>query len=321
VKKQSLPPKTIIKLGKYVWTTFWHLMMSNLAPSNQIGAYQRPKSQFKNWINSDSTNLYLPEKNRYILYVGMGCPWAHRTLIVRALKGLEKVISLVIVKADPIAGGWIIPEENNRPLANLYQEVKPNYSGRFTVPVLYDKKTKTIVNNESSEIMIMLNDQFNHLAENPNLNLYPENLKKQIDQWNKKIYHSVNNGVYCCGFAQTQIAYNQACNQLFETLDEIEENLKINTYLCGDNLTLADVGLFTTLIRFDLVYYSLFKCSRQRIQDYQYLGNYVKNLYQLKPINQTCDLKLIHEDYYGNLFPLNPGGIIPCFPKLDFLTN
>jgi putative glutathione S-transferase len=321
MKKKSLPPKIIIKLGKYTWTTIWNLMMSQMAPSNKKGDYLRPESQFRNWINTQENNLYTPEKDRYILYVGMSCPWAHRTLIVRALKGLENIISVVTVNPDPLEGGWVIPNENNRPLAHLYQEASSNYTGRFTVPILWDNQTKTMVNNESSEIIIMLNDQFNDFGNNAQLDLYPSSLQEIIEQWNKKIYHNVNNGVYRCGFAQTQQAYEEACDQLFQTLDEIDQVLQNNRYLCGDILTLADIRLFTTLFRFDGVYYSLFKCSRQRIQDYQYLGKYLKDLYQLNGVAQTCDLKAVQKDYYSNLFPLNPGGIIPRLPKLDFFNN
>ena len=318
--KKSLPPKTLIKLGKYTWTTFWNIMMSNLAPRNKKGAYIRPESELRNWINTDNNNPYKAEDKRYTLYVGMGCPWAHRTLIVRALKGLEDIISLVVVTPAPLEGGWVIPSENNRPLAHLYQEAQEGYTGRFTVPILWDSKSKTIVNNESSEIIIMLNDQFNNFAKFPELNLYPKELQEKIELWNEKIYHNVNNGVYRCGFAQTQTAYEEASRQLFETLDEIDLVLKTNRYLCGDILTLADIRLFTTLFRFDIVYYSLFKCSRQRIQDYEYLGDYVRELYQIKGIANTCDLESVQKDYFGNLFPLNPGGIIPIIPNINYLT-
>lgn len=321
MNKKSLPPKTLIKLGKYAWTTFWNVMMSQLAPRSKDGAYLRPASQFRNWIKTEPNYLYPPATERYVLYVGMSCPWAHRTLIVRALKGLEDVISVVIVAPAPLEGGWIIPEQNNRPLAQLYQEANPSYTGRFTVPILWDRQTQTIVNNESSEIIVMLNEQFNQFAHEPDVDLYPPSLQATIDQWNDKIYHYVNNGVYRCGFAQTQNAYDQACDELFQTLDEIDQVLKTNLYLCGEVLTLADVRLFTTLIRFDIVYYSLFKCSRQRIQDYEYLGKYVRSFYQLKGIAQTCDLKAVQQDYFGNLFPLNPSGIIPCFPNLHYLSD
>ncbi|MEO0970468.1 MAG: glutathione S-transferase C-terminal domain-containing protein, partial [Cyanobacteria bacterium J06639_18] len=156
-------------------------------------------------------------------------------------------------------------------------------------------------------------------ANNPTLDLYPEKLRSQIDEWNEKIYHAVNNGVYRCGFAQTQSAYDQACDELFTTLDEIDAVLETNRYLCGEELTLADVRLFTTLFRFDIVYYGLFKCNRRRIRDYQNLGSYLRDLYQLPKVSETCDLNSIKQDYYGNLFPLNPGGIIPSGPDISNL--
>jgi len=167
----------------------------------------------------------------------------------------------------------------------------------------------------------MLNSQMNEFADNPTLNLYPEELKEKIDWWNEKIYHAVNNGVYRCGFAQSQEAYNQACNELFATLDEIEIALQTHRYLCGDNLTLADVRLFTTLFRFDSVYYSLFKCNRRRIRDYENLGAYLRDLYQLPGVADTCDVETVKRDYYGNLFPLNPGGIIPDGPDMSYLNQ
>jgi putative glutathione S-transferase len=179
------------------------------------------------------------------------------------------------------------------------------------VPVLWDKQTKTIVNNESSEIIVMLNSQFNDFATNPSLNLYPDNLHEKIVKWNDQIYHSVNNGVYRCGFAQTQEAYEECCHQLFATLDEIDQILSNNRYLCGDCLTLADIRLFTTLIRFDIAYYGIFKCNRKRIADYQNLSGYMREIYQLPGVQETCNLDAVKQDYYGNLFPLNPGGIIP----------
>lgn len=322
-KGKSLPPKLIIGAGKFVWTTLWQIMMSQLAPRNQSGEYIRPNSQFRNFVGTEAGNLYQPQAGRYNLYVGLGCPWAHRTLIVRSLKGLEEVISVSIVSPSAVSGGWVFnqPEEGCETLPELYQLSQPGYSGRSTVPVLWDKQTKTIVNNESAEIIIMLNSEFNEFALNPTLNLYPEELKSKIDWWNQKIYNSVNNGVYRCGFAQTQEAYNQACDQLFTTLDEIDVTLSTNRYLCGDNLTLADVRLFTTLFRFDIVYYGLFKCNRRRIQDYQHLGGYLRELYQLKGVAGTCDLESVKQDYYGNLFPLNPGGIIPSGPDITHLLK
>lgn len=325
IKKQgkSLPSGIIIRLGKFVWTTMWHLMMSNLAPRNQSGEYIRPASQFRNFIGTQADNPYQPQAGRYRLFVGLGCPWAHRTLVVRSLKGLEDAILVSIVSPSPNEGIWVLnqQQEGCRTLPQLYNLAVPGYQGRCTVPVLWDTQTKTIVNNESAEIIVMLNSQFNEFAKNPQLDLYPEELREQIDRWNEKIYHAVNNGVYRCGFAQTQQAYDKACHELFTTLDEIDVALANSRYLCGNKVTLADVRLFTTLFRFDVVYYGLFKCDRHRIQDYENLGSYLRDLYQLPGVSDTCDLDSVKRDYYGNLFPLNPGGIIPCGPDVSYLLK
>lgn len=314
-----MPPKLIIQLGRFVWTTLWRVMMSKLAPRDQSGAYIRPQSEFRNTIGSEA---YPAAQERYKLFVGLGCPWAHRTLVVRALKGLEDTISVSIVSPSPENGGWILntPEFGCETLADLYRFAKPGYKGRSTVPVLWDCETNTIVNNESAEIIVMLNAEFNQFAKHPELNLYPENLRERIDRWNDKTYSAVNNGVYRCGFAQTQTAYNAACEELFNTLDEIEATLQTNRYLCGERLTLADVRLFTTLFRFDTVYYSLFKCSRRRIQDYANLGAYLRDVYQLPGVAETCDLQAIKQEYYGNLFPLNPGGIVPIDTEMNLFA-
>lgn len=322
-KGKSLPPKLIIKLGKFVWSTMWHTMMSKIAPRSKSGEYIRPNSQFRNFISTDKDSRYPAAAGRYHLYVGMSCPWAHRTLIVRALKGIEDIISVTVVYPSPIAGGWVFNEEEEgcASLAQFYAAAQPGYSGRATVPVLWDKQTKTIVNNESAEIIVMLNSEFNEFAKNPTIDLYPENLKEKIDWWNEKIYQSVNNGVYRCGFAQTQAAYNQACDELFTTLDEIEAALQTSRYLCGNQVTLADVRLFTTLFRFDVAYYGLFKCNRHRIQDYPNLGTYLSDIYQLPGVADTCNLESVKQDYYGNLFPLNPGGIIPSGPDMAYLLK
>lgn len=319
-KRGKLPSKWIVWLGKFVWTSLWQMMMSKLAPRNQSGAYIRPSSEFRNVVSTAEGNSYQPFSGRYQLYVGLSCPWAHRTLVVRALKGLEEVISVSTVSPSPLEGGWILDQEENgcRTLAQVYQLAKPGYSGRSTVPVLWDKQTNTIVNNESSEIIVMLNSEFNQFAKHSTLDLYPEKLREKIDWWNEKIYHTVNNGVYRCGFAQTQEAYEQACNELFVTLDEIDTALSSSRYLCG-SMTLADIRLFTTLFRFDVVYYGLFKCNRRQIQDYQNLGAYLRDLYQLPGVAETCNLDAVKHDYYGNLFPLNPGGIIPCGPDINLL--
>ena len=319
-KNKSLPGKLIVKSGKFIWTTMWRIMMSQLAPSNKSGEYIRPASQFRNTIGIEA---YPAEKNRYRLYVGLGCPWAHRTLVVRTLKGLEDAIAVSIVYPSADEGIWLLsqPEEGCQTLPELYQLAQSGYRGRSTVPVLWDNKTQTIVNNESAEIIVMLNSEFNEFAHNPDFNLYPDNQKEEIDRWNEKIYHRVNNGVYRCGFAQTQSAYDTACTELFDTLDEIDAVLQTKRYLCGDRVTLADVRLFTTLFRFDIVYYGLFKCNRRRIRDYDNLGAYLRDLYQLPGVADTCDLDSVKRDYYGNLFPLNPGGIIPAGPDITNLLK
>jgi glutathionyl-hydroquinone reductase len=313
MKRKSLPPSLIIILGKFVWTTLWQIMMSNLAPRDRTGAYLRPASTFHGDISSKPDSTYPPATGRYHLYVGMSCPWAHRTLVVRTLKGLAAVISVSIASPSPAAGGWIFPDgtEGCQTLRELYNLSQPGYSGRCTIPVLWDKQTKTIVNNESAEIIVMLNAEFNEFAQHPDVDLYPQSLRAEIDRWNEKIYHAVNNGVYRCGFAQTQVAYDAASTELFAMLDELDLTLATSRYLGGDILTLADVRLFTTLFRFDLAYHGLFKCNQQRIQDYPHLGAYLRDIYQLPGIADTCDVESVKQDYYGNLFPLNPGGIIP----------
>lgn len=298
----------------------WHIMMSRLAPRDAAGAYIRPESQFRDWIAPNTSHP--PTAQRYRLYVGMSCPWAHRTLVVRVLKGLQEVISVTVVVPSPLEGGWIFPqaEQGCHTLAQFYRLAQPGYTGRSTVPVLYDTQQRQIVNNESAEIIKILNSQLNEFAQHPEVELYPEVLHPEIERWNDKIYPAVNNGVYRCGFAQTQSAYNQACEELFSTLDEIDQVLATRRYLCGDMLTLADVRLFTTLFRFDIAYYGLFKCNRKRIQDYEHLGGYLRDIYQLPGIAQTCDLEAVKQDYYGNLFPLNPGGIIPDGGGADLLA-
>ncbi len=301
----------------------WHLMMSRLAPRSKEGAYIRPVSEFRQWIHATSDAQYSAEANRYRLIVGLGCPWAHRTLIVRALKGLDAEIPITVVEPSPEEGGWVFEKDTEgcHTLAEFYRQGKPGYRGRSTVPVLWDSQTRTIVNNESADIIILLNGAFNAMAQHPDCDLYPAELQDSIEQWNQKIYPAVNNGVYRCGFAQTQDAYDQAVNELFQALDEINGVLANQRYLCGDRLTLADVRLFTTLFRFDVAYYGLFKCNRRRIQDYPHLGGYLRDLYQHPGIADTCYLDAVKRDYYANLFPLNPGSIIPAGPDIADLRH
>lgn len=318
----ALPPSILIRTAKTIWTTLWRTMMSQMAPSDKAGAYQRPESVFCDRIPSER---FPAEPQRYRLLVGMGCPWAHRTLIIRVLKGLEDIMPITIVSPSGHEGCWIFDQPSQteslgcRSLPQFYRRVQANYQGRATVPLLWDSQTNTIVNNESAEIIKILNTAFNQWAAQPDLELYPAELKTDIDQWNTRIYNTVNNGVYRCGFAQTQIAYEAACNELFSTLAAIDTILATQRYLCGSRLTLADVRLFTTLIRFDVAYYGLFKCNRYRITEYEHLSGYVRDIYQLPGIAATCDVDAIKRDYFGNLFPLNPGGIIPLGPDLSYL--
>jgi glutathionyl-hydroquinone reductase len=298
----ALPPALVIGTGKFLWTSMWHLMMSRLAPRSSSGAYQRPDSEFRDWVRATADHPYPPAAERYVLVVGEGCPWAHRTLVTRALKGLEQAIPVVKVVPNVQAGGWRFeaPYEGCTELPELYRKAQPRYQGRCTVPVLWDSQTKAIVNNESADIIIMLDGAFNEWSRNASLNLYPETLRETI--------------VYRCGFAQTQAAYREACTDLFQTLNELDEVLEQQRYLCGDQVTLADVRLFTTLFRFDAVYFGLFKCNLRQIQSYPHLGPYLRDLYQLPGVAQTCNLEAVKRDYYGNLFPLNPGQIIPLGP-------
>ncbi|MGD1938779.1 MAG: glutathione S-transferase family protein [Cyanophyceae cyanobacterium] len=315
----GLPPTFVIKAGQTLWNSLWHTMMGSLAPRDGQGSYQRPASQFRQWVDANPNSKIPAEPGRYRLIVGRSCPWAHRTLVVRALKGLDTVIPVTWAIADPSVGGWRLstPFEGCDTLAAVYQKASPQYDGRATVPMLWDDRQKQVINNESADIIQILNSQFDDFASNSKLDLYPAELKEMCDRWNKIIYETVNNGVYRCGFAQSQFAYEKACNELFETLDLVEAKLADSTYLCGDQLTLADARLFPTLIRFDLVYYHLFRCSRRRIYDYPNLWNYLKTFYGQPGIAETCDLQGIKQDYYQSLFPLNPGGIVPLGPDLD----
>jgi putative glutathione S-transferase len=287
-------------------------MMNQMAPRNGAGEYLRPESTFRQRLSAAPDSPFPPDFQRYGLIVGWSCPWAHRTLIVRALKGLEACIPVTIVSPSPQAGGWCFetPVQGCTSLRQFYQRLTPGYTGRSTVPVLWDQHTQTIVNNESAEILEILNTAFAPWETANAPDLYPEHLRETIDRWNEQIYATVNNGVYRCGFAQTQSAYETACHELFQTLDQIESVLSQQPFLCGQQITLADVRLFTTLIRFE-VYANLFKCSLKPIVAYPHLQAYRQRIYHLPGIAPTCNLEAIKQDYYGNLFPLNPSGIIP----------
>jgi putative glutathione S-transferase len=289
------------------------------------GRFIRRESQFRDWITADEETPYVPEAGRYHLYVSLACPWAHRTVIFRALKGLEDVIGLSVVDPYMGADGWwfsdgpgCIPDEVNgaRYLHQIYTLARPDYSGRVTVPVLWDKNTGTIVNNESAEIIRMFNAAFDPITGN-RLDFYPEGLRDEIDAINAEVYECVNNGVYRAGFASRQAAYEEAFDALFACLDRLEARLERQRYLCGGRLTEADWRLFTTLVRFDAVYVGHFKCNLRRIADYPALSNYLRELYQVPGIAATCNLDHIKQHYYRSHSSINPTGIVPKGPALD----
>ncbi|AIO34486.1 hypothetical protein DM39_4148 [Burkholderia cenocepacia] len=274
--------------------------------------------------------MFLPEPNRYHLYVSNACPWSHRTAITVVLKGLDNVISLSSVAPQVGTNGWTFvefadgdrdPIYNADHLYQIYCAVQADYTGRVTVPVLFDKKTRTIVNNESTDIMRMLNSAFNSMARYPEIDLYPQALRDDIDSVNNLIYSTINNGVYRAGFAITQEQYEEAVVELFHTLDLLERRLAENRYLCGDRVTEADWRLFVTLIRFDLVYYSHFKCNVRRIVDYPNLLGYVRELYQFPGIAGTVNFKHIKNHYYRSHPTLNPTGIVPVGPDFSLFDT
>ncbi|WP_267549963.1 glutathione S-transferase family protein [Rhizobium rhizogenes] len=295
------------------------------------GHFQRAASQFRNWITADGaagptgTGGFKAEAGRYHLYVSLACPWAHRTLIFRKLKKLEDLISVSIVDPLMLENGWefkgkdggtIDPLFGAKALWEIYVKADPHYSGRVTVPVLWDKQTGTIVNNESAEIIRMFNSAFDGLTGSKD-DFYPENLRADIDALNTLIYDTVNNGVYKAGFATTQEAYEENARRIFETLDTLEKRLSTKRYLFGEHLTEADWRLFTTLVRFDAVYVGHFKCNIRRIADYPNLSAYLRDLYQVAGVAETVNLMHIKHHYYRSHRTINPTGIVPIGPELD----
>jgi putative glutathione S-transferase len=305
------------------------------------GHFIRPQSGFRNWVTPDGSAGpsgqgsfagqagFAAESGRYHLYVALACPWAHRTIIFRRLKGLDNVISMSIVSPDMLQNGWTFNKDEGSSgddingkskLSEIYVLADPKYTGRVSVPVLWDKKKKTIVNNESSEIIRMLNSAFDAFT-NIHTDYYPQALRAEIDHINDLIYPNVNNGVYRTGFATTQAAYETAFRGIFDTLDELEESLSKQRYLVGSSITEADWRLFTTLIRFDAVYYSHFKCNWRHITEYPNLSNYLRDLYQVPGVPETVNLAQIKRHYYGSQRRVNPTGIVPLGPQLDFAAK
>ncbi len=298
----------------------------------QNGRFVRPTTRFRNWVTPDGSpgpsgeGGFAAEPHRYHLYVSLACPWAHRTIIFRTLKELESVISLSVVSYGDMSEGWTFDKafgstgdtvNDASKLQQIYLMADPKYTGRVSVPVLWDKKRRTIVNNESSEIIRMLNSAFEAFT-NAHTDYYPAPYRAQIDELNELIYTTVNNGVYRAGFATTQDAYEEAARGVFATLDTLERRLSKQRYLAGPRLTEADWRLFPTLVRFDAVYYSHFKCNLRRIEDYPNLSNYLRDLYQVPGIAETVNMEHIKRHYYGTQRKVNPTGIYPIGPLLDF---
>jgi glutathionyl-hydroquinone reductase len=298
----------------------------------QGGRFNRPTTQFRNWITPDGgpgpsgDGGFSAEAGRYHLYVSLACPWAHRTVIFRHLKRLENVISMSVTSWLMGEQGWTFERSEGSTgdavngvdkMSEIYVLAAPKYTGRVTVPVLWDKKRRTIVSNESSEIIRMLNSAFDDFT-NDHADYYPPALRAEIDAVNDLVYSNVNNGVYRAGFATVQDAYEEAFRSVFSALDKLEQRLSQQRYLVGSQMTEADWRLFTTLIRFDAVYYSHFKCNKQRIVDYPNLSNYLRDLYQVPGIGETVSIDQIKRHYYMSQRKVNPTGIVPLGPDLDF---
>ena len=300
-----------------VWKDMWY------DTKKSGGKFIRTEAQFRNFIDYHSE--FTPDSGRYHLYVSLACPWAHRTLIYRSLKDLNDHISCSVVNPYMLENGWTFEESfpgttsdhlfSKQYLYQIYLKADSNYSGRVTVPVLWDKKNQTIVSNESSEIIRMLNYSFNKLTGN-NLDFYPEKFQKKIDEINDFTYHNINNGVYKVGFATKQSVYEKELDSLFNALDQVEEMLEQNTYLLGSEMLECDLRLFPTLLRFDPVYVGHFKCNKKRIIDYQNINRYLQSIKSNSKIKPTINIDHIKTHYYGSHPTINPNGIIPTGPDL-----
>ncbi|MCP1651836.1 glutathione S-transferase family protein [Pseudomonas nitroreducens] len=302
--------------------------------TSKDGRFQRENAQRRNWVTADGQpgptgeGGFRAEAGRYHLYVSLACPWAHRTLIYRQLKGLESLIDVSVVSWLMLENGWTFDKALGSTgdkldgltfLHQRYTRDDANYTGRVTVPVLWDKHEQRIVSNESAEIIRMFNTAFDGITGNK-LDLYPEPMRAQIDELNERIYPAVNNGVYRAGFATTQDAYEEAFKTLFNELDWLEERLGKQRYLAGEYLTEADVRLFTTLIRFDAVYHGHFKCNLRRLADYPNLSGWLRELYQLEGVAGTVDFQHIKNHYYASHRTINPTGVVPLGPQQDFTS-
>lgn len=300
--------------------------------TDDSGRMRRPSSKFRHWVTHDGEpgptgdGGFKAEPGRYHLYVSRACPWAHRTTIMRELKGLQELVGLSVTHWLMADDGWtfedgpgVVPDEVNgaRYLWQIYAASDATYSGRATVPVLWDTRTDQIVNNESADILRMFNSAFDAVGAEPG-DFYPKDLRDEINALNTRIYDNLNNGVYKAGFATSQEAYDEAVGPVFETLDWLERTLAERRYLCGDTLTEADWRLFTTLLRFDPVYHGHFKCNLRRVVDYPALWNYTRRLYQHPGVRETVDFDHIKRHYYRSHTRINPTGVVPAGPELDY---
>jgi putative glutathione S-transferase len=285
------------------------------------GAFVRPAAKFNGWITADGSSGFRAEPGRYHLFVSAGCPWAHRTILARRLKKLEDVISLSFSDL-PRVNSWAFstgigrdlePRDGVLELHRVYTAAQPDYTGRVTVPALWDKQRWTLVNNESADILRMLNSAFDTWGDRT-VDLCPADLQAEIDEINQRVYETVNNGVYRCGFARSQAAYDEAYHRLFEGLDALDQRLAQRRYLCGERITEADWRLYVTLVRFDAVYHGLFKCNRQHLHEYPHLSNYLRELYQWPGIAEVTDLDTIKRVYHENR-EINPSGLVPIGPQ------
>lgn len=299
------------------------------AEQSDDGQFDRQEDAFRDWIHADAKAEYPATSDRYHLYVCYACPWAHRIIITRELKGLQDVIGMTAVDPWRDDKGWAFREGDGFSadpingfsyLSEAYQATDSNYSGRYTVPVLWDKQRRRIVTNSDDDLLRMLNSEFNAFAKNPNLDLYPAAHREEIDRLNEIVYEKVNNGVYRAGFATSQSAYENAFEPLFATLDGLDDRLSHQRYLVGDSLTEADIRLFVTLVRFDAVYFGHFKCNQRRIVDYPHLSGYLRDLYQYPGIAPTVRIDHIKRHYYATHTDINPSAIVPLGPQLDFDT-
>ncbi len=293
-------------------------------PADQVGRFVRPDSIFRDSVTRDGASGFKAEPGRYQLVTAPSCPWAHRTVLMHKLKRLDGAIPLL--ESDlPKGEGWaysrgfddLAPRNGAFHVHQVYAAARPDYTGRATVPLLWDRRTRTIVNNESSEIIRMLNAAFDEFGD-ASVDLYPEGLRRDIDEINAFIYETINNGVYRCGLAKSQGAYEESFHKLFAALDTLDSRLGRQRWLVGDRFTEADLRLFPTLLRFDTVYYVLFKCNRRRLTDYHHLWNYTRDIHQMPGVAETVDFPRIKLGYFGGMRHINPNGILPLGPDLDF---